>query len=606
MERTGVIIVAGGSGSRAGGARPKQFRFLGGMPVLARTINTFAAALPGAEIVAVLPEQHIGFWKNLSARFDVAEHKIAAGGAERFHSVRNGLAALTSDPGLIAVQDGGYAEVSGDALNAQDVCGPSYAPAFSMSRTDAELLKAAMNESGEAAVTLDADSRVGKNGTSYNIVGTIPGRDTESMVLMSAHYDSYFAGFQDDNAAIALMMGIAKGLIDSGYQPEKTLVFCAMAAEEWGVSNTRYDWSTGAYEQVFTVHPEWRGQVIADLNFELPALAHGTRARIRSTYEYVDFLEEFLENLPELTQGYPEETRITAPIETWSDDFSIAIAGIPSMVNDFTGGSFMETHYHSQFDNDTYYDEDVYRLHHELFGLLLMAIDRTRVVPLNFAGTFQKAKEALDLDWCARTEADGESLAQALDEAAELAQQVYDRAAAINRGQEPGEDAGRLERQLLNLFQQTQDTFVRIDWYGNVQFPQESLQQSLELLHGAADSLTEGNLSAALRKLYEIDNNRYAFLFEQRVYRHFTQYVFSQPKERLKWGYRRIVGYINLYATVKSLLEKKAKGITDYTAEAAFLQGAAAAQEGAYRDLVGSLNISVEEMKRMLRDCLPR
>lgn len=94
MERTGVIIVAGGSGSRAGGARPKQFRFLDGMPVLARTINTFAAALPGAEIVAVLPEQHIGFWKNLSARFDVAEHKIAAGGAERFHSVRNGLAAL--------------------------------------------------------------------------------------------------------------------------------------------------------------------------------------------------------------------------------------------------------------------------------------------------------------------------------------------------------------------------------------------------------------------------------------------------------------------------------------------------------------------------------
>ena len=122
----------------------------------------------------------------------------------------------------------------------------------------------------------------------------------------------------------------------------------------------------------------------------------------------------------------------------------------------------------------------------------------------------------------------------------------------------------------------------------------------------AADSLTEGNLSAALRKLYEIDNNRYAFLFEQRVYRHFTQYVFSQPKERLKWGYRRIVGYINLYATVKSLLEKKARGITDYTAEAAFLQGAATAQEGAYRDLVGSLNISVEEMKRMLRDCLPR
>lgn len=106
MERTGVIIVAGGSGHRAGGARPKQFQFLGGMPVLARTINNFAAALPGAEIVVVLPEQHIDFWKNLAARFDVAKHEVAAGGPERFDSVKNGLAALASDPYLIAVQDG--------------------------------------------------------------------------------------------------------------------------------------------------------------------------------------------------------------------------------------------------------------------------------------------------------------------------------------------------------------------------------------------------------------------------------------------------------------------------------------------------------------------
>lgn len=43
--------------------------------------------------------------------------------------------------------------------------------------------------------------------------------------------------------------------------------------------DSNFDWSTGAYEQVFTAHPEWVGKVIADLNFELPALAHGTRAR---------------------------------------------------------------------------------------------------------------------------------------------------------------------------------------------------------------------------------------------------------------------------------------------------------------------------------------
>jgi len=125
----------------------------------------------------------------------------------------------------------------------------------------------------------------------------------------------------------------------------------AKRMEEWGVEDSPFDWSSGAYEEVFHAHPEWRGKVIADMNFELPAYAHDTRAKIRSTYEYQDFLEEFLLNLPELTDAYPEEPKITAPIETWSDDFSIAIAGIPSMVNDFTGGSFMATNYHSQFDD---------------------------------------------------------------------------------------------------------------------------------------------------------------------------------------------------------------------------------------------------------------
>jgi len=106
MERIGVIIVAGGSGRRMGGARPKQFLLLGGRPILARTIDRFAEALPGAEIVVVLPAAHIDFWHDFAARFDVKPHTVVAGGAERFHSVRNGLAALRSDPGLIAVHDG--------------------------------------------------------------------------------------------------------------------------------------------------------------------------------------------------------------------------------------------------------------------------------------------------------------------------------------------------------------------------------------------------------------------------------------------------------------------------------------------------------------------
>ncbi len=106
MGRTGVIVVAGGRGARMGGSIPKQFRLLEGEPVLARTIRNFARALPDAQIVAVLPAEHLPFWRNLCKRFDVAPHTTAEGGAERFHSVRNGLAALGGDVELIAVQDG--------------------------------------------------------------------------------------------------------------------------------------------------------------------------------------------------------------------------------------------------------------------------------------------------------------------------------------------------------------------------------------------------------------------------------------------------------------------------------------------------------------------
>lgn len=93
-------------------ALPKQFMILGGEPVVARTINTFAEAVPGAEIIVVLPEEHLALWKNLAARFDVAVHRVVAGGKERFDSVKRGIEALSPEVEYIAVHDGVRALVS--------------------------------------------------------------------------------------------------------------------------------------------------------------------------------------------------------------------------------------------------------------------------------------------------------------------------------------------------------------------------------------------------------------------------------------------------------------------------------------------------------------
>ena len=112
--------------------------------------------------------------------------------------------------------------------------GPEDAPVFSISRKDARDLKHLLEKNEEIRVHLDADTQVKRDCVTYNITGCIPGKHPDRIVLLSAHYDSYFSGFQDDNTAVSMMFGIAKALLESKMQPNNTILFCAMAAEEWG------------------------------------------------------------------------------------------------------------------------------------------------------------------------------------------------------------------------------------------------------------------------------------------------------------------------------------------------------------------------------------
>lgn len=516
---------------------------------------------------------------------------------------------------LIAVQTGGYGEVDEEALNAQDIAGPKDAPAFSISWKDAQILKAELKDKKELKVKLDAVSRVLQDQKTYNIIGTIPGKNKERMILLSAHYDSYFDGFQDDNTAVSMILGIARALIQSGYQPRNTIVFCAMAAEEWGVVDSKYDWSTGAYEEVFTVHPQWQGKVIADLNFELPALAHGKKDAIHSTYEYVKFLEKFLheaENL-KMPEAYPEGIEIQAPIETWSDDFSIAISGIPSMVNEFSAGSFMETHYHSQFDNDVYYDEEVYRFHHELYGLLVLKFDQLAIAPLDFSNVFRHLKKSLRAEFAQENEEEVKALKEKIREAKTAAKELYKEITQVNKnyrkllkkGEEEKaralcQNMAPVEQRLLALFKKEQDMLVRLNWHDEVLFPQEAVQNNLQYLERAIEHLRGGRMRYALQSLYRIDNNRYAFLFEEEVYRHFTEYVLDQPKERLKWGAGRIAHHQNLYRLVRKLMEKSEGD--SFEEEIAYLEKVKQQQQTWYQADIAHVARAVDEMKTILED----
>ena len=172
--------------------------------------------------------------------------------------------------------------------------------------------------------------------------------------------------------------------------------------------------------------------MIADLNFELPAFAHGKKDGVRCTYEYESFLKEFVSGVSPDKTVYPEGIEVLCPIEPWSDDFSMAIGGIPSMVNDFASGEFMETHYHSQFDNEEFYDEEVYRFHHEFYGRLVLALDRLAVVPLDFSRLFSAVKESEDQGLWKRANADGRKLLEEASRGEALGKGIYDQISRIN------------------------------------------------------------------------------------------------------------------------------------------------------------------------------
>ena len=112
MEKKFAVILAGGSGTRAGGEVPKQFQILHGLPVVWWSVKAFYSEDPGVEIRIVLHPGFFDLWDILYSELPEEEKKInvklICGGRNRAESVKNGIMGI--DPGtraetLIAVHD---------------------------------------------------------------------------------------------------------------------------------------------------------------------------------------------------------------------------------------------------------------------------------------------------------------------------------------------------------------------------------------------------------------------------------------------------------------------------------------------------------------------
>lgn len=100
--RIGIVIVAAGRGERAGSSAegPKQYRRIGGRPVISHTLDRFAAWRQAETIVCVIHADDAAYFERaLAATQTRPDVTIVTGGATRQQSVLNGLKAL-SEKGL--------------------------------------------------------------------------------------------------------------------------------------------------------------------------------------------------------------------------------------------------------------------------------------------------------------------------------------------------------------------------------------------------------------------------------------------------------------------------------------------------------------------------
>jgi 2-C-methyl-D-erythritol 4-phosphate cytidylyltransferase len=103
-----AIIVAAGEGKRMGGERVKQFREIGGVPIIIQTLGRFEQSAEIGEVVVVLPPAETAGFLALAGKHGLKKlARVVQGGATRMESVWQGLRAVRAATAeIVAVHDG--------------------------------------------------------------------------------------------------------------------------------------------------------------------------------------------------------------------------------------------------------------------------------------------------------------------------------------------------------------------------------------------------------------------------------------------------------------------------------------------------------------------
>ncbi|HZK01350.1 MAG TPA: M28 family peptidase [Anaerovoracaceae bacterium] len=514
--------------------------------------------------------------------------------------------------GVLAASIEGFSEISDEAYNANDICGPTGIPCVSITPRDSEYFQERLQE-GSIIATLKVDNIVEPGGTSYNVVGRIPGKNPDEMIIYGAHYDMYFTSFQDNSAAVGGALGIAKAMIESEYVPERDIVFCIHGSEEWGASNSQFDWTIGAWRMINEARPEWVGKALSFINFELPAYEFDDYTMVYSAPEMYTMIDRFVneEPSPEPENCFPEGVLTDGyQTYTYSDDFSYYVAGVPSTVNGFLLDKGMEEVfpfykeiYHSNFDTKETYNEDVFRFSIEFYGAFGIYIDQTPALQLDYTAHYERLLDAIDEETARVYEVDYDGYIEAVEAYKEAAVSAFEAVDALNedylellKGGASEEDleeiwaaAREMNKTNLAIFKDTQDKILGL-MYERPIVPHEAAQENIMLMEECVSYLEEGDVQYVVDEvIWQINNVEewYVLFFSPEVVKIGHDMFYSPDnKHNLFWGSNKEYLPADVEAATRSLLARYDEVDGDYSKEIEIFKNAIELQKVEYLDVV--------------------
>ncbi len=131
----GVIIAAGGSGTRTGSTELKQFRWIAGKPMLLHSLQRLQQRADVAMVVCVLPREYVADPPPWIFQCDTDRLLLSPGGRERQQSVISGMEDLPAECEVIVVHDAArpfFTDATADAVIAAARGGKCAVPVLPM------------------------------------------------------------------------------------------------------------------------------------------------------------------------------------------------------------------------------------------------------------------------------------------------------------------------------------------------------------------------------------------------------------------------------------------------------------------------------------------